>query len=75
VTRERLSEKLASKTGMVWRWITQPGKHDYGDVMAMLFVAAAYSTGIGAGGIAEKIEKPKARVFISRPSNNMRGHR
>jgi hypothetical protein len=48
ICRERLSEKLSSKTGLVWRWITQPGRHDYNDVMKMLYVGAAWH-GIGAG--------------------------
>jgi hypothetical protein len=65
VTRERLSEKLSSKTGMVWRWITQPGKHDYGDAVAMCYVGAAWH-GIGAGGIMPErpryVEKRKCKV-------------
>jgi hypothetical protein len=48
ICREKLSEKLESKTGMIWRWVTMPGKHDYGDVITGCYVAAAWH-GIGAG--------------------------
>lgn len=48
VARERLGEKLEGRMGFVWRWITPPGKHDYGDSMAMAYAGAAYF-GIGSG--------------------------
>jgi hypothetical protein len=64
ICRERLSEKLISKTGMIWRFITMPGRHDYGDAMTGCYVAAAWH-GIGAGGqvITKKyIERRKPKV-------------
>ncbi|OGV61310.1 MAG: hypothetical protein A2498_00885 [Lentisphaerae bacterium RIFOXYC12_FULL_60_16] len=49
VTRERLVEKLHGQYGPVWRWVTAPGWHDYGDALTMCFVGAAWG-GIGTTG-------------------------
>jgi hypothetical protein len=69
-TRERLAGKAPHRiTGqMEWTWITQPGRHDYGDCMTMAYAAAAWG-GIGTGGKAAEAQSGKvARVVIARPS-------
>ncbi len=72
VTRERLLEKLAGEYGPVWRWRTAPGPHDYGDVVTMAYVGAAWG-GIGTGGETQRPQPATARVYVFRPSE--RGHR
>jgi hypothetical protein len=53
---------------MEWTWITQPGRHDYGDCMTMAYAAAAWG-GIGTGGKAAEAKSGKvARVVVARPS-------
>lgn len=49
VCREQLAGKGEIGGQMVWTWNTQPGRHDYGDCMAMAYMAAAWG-GIGTGG-------------------------
>ena len=49
VSREKLIEKLHGQFGPVWRWHVQPGWHDWGDVVTMTYVGAAWG-GIGTGG-------------------------
>ncbi len=61
VTREKLVEKLSGQFGPVWRWHSQPGWHDYGDAVTMLYVAAAWG-GIGTGGgAAPRQQRPAPR--------------
>jgi hypothetical protein len=73
VTRERLAGKAPhSITGqMEWTWITQPGRHDYGDCMTMAYAAAAWG-GIGTTGQPERRAPPAARAVIYRPSQQRR---
>lgn len=59
ICREKLGEKLDGKMGMVWRWITIPGWHDYGDSMAMAYMGAAW-TGIGTGGPGAQQQQRRA---------------
>jgi hypothetical protein len=49
VCREQLAGKAEIAGQMVWVWHTAPGAHDYGDVMAMCFMGAAWG-GIGTAG-------------------------
>ena len=49
IAREQLKGKAEIGGQMFWNWHTQPGPHDYGDVMAQAFAAAAWG-GIGTGG-------------------------
>jgi hypothetical protein len=57
VTREKLLEKLHGQYGAVWRWVTQPGWHDYGDALTMCYVASAWS-GIGTAAAMGDNSKP-----------------
>ena len=45
---ERLAWKRDTPTGTRWEWKMLPGKHDFGDCMAMAYAAAAFG-GIGTG--------------------------
>ena len=67
VCREQLAGKGEVGGAMVWTWNTLPGRHDFGDCMAMLFMGAAWQ-GIGTSGAAATPAPTKARVVISRPS-------
>jgi hypothetical protein len=49
VAREQLQGRQEIAGQMVWVWHTQPGPHDYGDVMTMAYALAAWG-GIGTGG-------------------------
>jgi hypothetical protein len=49
ICREQLAGKGEIGGAMLWNWHTQPGAHDYGDAMAMLYALAA-ANGIGTGG-------------------------
>jgi hypothetical protein len=49
ICREQLAGKGEIGGAMQWVWHTQPGPHDFGDCMAMAFMAAAWQ-GIGTGG-------------------------
>lgn len=60
VTREKLGEKLEGRLGMVWRWLQTPGKHDYGDSMAMAYAGAAWQ-GVGTGGQERRARRPSKR--------------
>jgi hypothetical protein len=60
VTREKLVEKLQGQYGPVWRWHVQPGWHDYGDVVTMLYAGAAWG-GIGTGGYVEPPKPTRKR--------------
>ena len=53
IAREQLKGKAEIGGQMFWNWHTQPGPHDYGDVMAQAFAAAAW------GGIGTGIQMPK----------------
>lgn len=66
ICREQLQGKAEVGGQMIWVWNTQPGKHDYGDCMAMAYMGAAWN-GIGTGGREDKPKKV-ARVIINRPS-------
>ena len=65
ICREQLAGKGEIGGQMVWTWNTQPGRHDYGDVMGMCYMGAAFS-GIGTGGAApikrRYVETRKAKV-------------
>lgn len=67
VCREQLVGKADMGAGTRWEWATQPGQHDYGDVMAMAYMGAAFS-GIGTGGQVEAKPKAKANIPMMRPS-------
>lgn len=56
ICREQLQGKGEIGGQMVWVWNTQPGAHDFGDVMAMAYMGAAWS-GIGTSG---QVLQPKA---------------
>jgi hypothetical protein len=71
ICREILMGKADVGGTMIWNWHTQPGKHDFGDCMAMCYVGAAWG-GIGTGGEIVHEQKQKARVFIYRPSQSRR---
>jgi hypothetical protein len=65
IAREQYMGKADIGGQMIWNWHTQPGKHDYGDCMAMCYVGAAL-IGIGTGGFAsvakKYIERRKPKV-------------
>jgi len=64
IAREQYMGKADIGGQMIWNWHTQPGKHDYGDCMAMCYVGAAWA-GIGTGGqIVQRkyIERRKPKV-------------
>lgn len=65
ICRERLLEKLAGQYGMVWRWATQPGWHDYADALTMCYVAAAWN-GIGTTSGAGMTAKARPPRYIER---------
>jgi hypothetical protein len=46
---------------MIWNYHTQPGKHDFGDVMAMCYAGAAW-VGIGTGGQVVAVQKQRTRA-------------
>lgn len=62
ICRERLAEKLSGKTGYVWKWKSQPGRHDYGDAMAQGYATAAYE-GVGTG-TANAVQPQRKRVSV-----------
>ncbi len=67
ICRERLLEKMQGQYGMVWRWATAPGWHDYGDALTMCYVGAAWS-GIGTQGIVfqkRHVETRKCKVEVA----------
>lgn len=62
ICREPLIGKSDMGAGMRWEWGSQPGPHDYGDVMMMMFAGAAYC-GIGTSGqIQTRRMKNRRRV-------------
>lgn len=64
ICREQLQGKDEVGGQMVWIWNTQPGRHDYGDVMGMGFMGAAWQ-GVGSGGTVSAkryVERRKAKV-------------
>jgi hypothetical protein len=69
VASERLLGKGEIGGMLLWNWVTQPGRHDFGDAMAQGFALAAYG-GIGTGGGAgmKTATSAPARVLTSRPS-------
>jgi hypothetical protein len=67
ICREQLAAKAEMAGAMRWEWHTQPGRHDYGDCMAMCYMGAAWQ-GVGTSGAEPPRERPKARVVIYRPS-------
>jgi len=50
ICREQLAGKAEVGGMMMWNWHTQPGRHDYGDCMAMAYMGAAWA-GIGTQGV------------------------
>jgi hypothetical protein len=58
--REILQGKAETGGKMVYVWATQPGPHDYGDCMSMLYAAAALK-GVGTGGQVAKPTGSKRR--------------
>jgi hypothetical protein len=60
ITREKLRGKGDVGGMTLWNWHTAPGPHDYGDVMAQAYAAAAWQ-GIGTGG---QQVKPKKYVEV-----------
>lgn len=62
IAREQLAGKGEIAGVMQWVWHTQPGRHDYGDVMAMAYMGAAFG-GIGSSGPVQK-KKVSGGVFI-----------
>jgi hypothetical protein len=69
--KERLAEKIDGKTGVIWRWVQLPGRHDYQDAAYQCYVGAAWN-GIGTQGNVEPRKKKKARAIIGRPSQKQR---
>jgi hypothetical protein len=59
----RGKQEVAGRT--VWVWDEQPGRQDYGDAMAMAYMAAAFQ-GIGTGGVIKRasryIERRRPKV-------------
>jgi hypothetical protein len=58
ICREQLRGKEEIGGQMVWVWDTAPGNHDYGDVMSMCYMGAAWG-GIGTAGPVQRQRKPK----------------
>jgi energy-coupling factor transporter ATP-binding protein EcfA2 len=71
ICREQLAGKAEVGGMMMWNWHTQPGRHDYGDCMAMAYMGAAWQ-GIGTQGDVPQAPRPKARVVVYRPSQQQR---
>ena len=63
VCRETLKGKGDVGGQMFWNWHTQPGKHDYGDVIAQAYAGAAWNgIGIGGGNLIKKVAARKRTV-------------
>ena len=60
IAREKLRGKGEVGGMMLWNWATAPGPHDYGDVMAQAFAAAAWG-GISTTGQSPTPIQPKGR--------------
>ena len=60
ICREQLAGKGEIGGQMMWNWHTQPGAHDYGDAMAMLYALAA-ANGIGTGGNVNQQQRQPAK--------------
>jgi hypothetical protein len=60
ICREQLAGKSMVGPQMVWNWHTQPGRHDYGDCMAMAYMGAAWQ-GIGTQGTVTQEVKRSVR--------------
>ena len=60
ICREQLQGKGMVGGEMLWNWHTQPGPHDYGDVLTMCYVAAAWQ-GIGTQGRVVRAAAKKRR--------------
>jgi hypothetical protein len=60
ICREQLAGKDMVGPQMVWNWHTQPGRHDFGDVMAMCYMGAAWG-GIGTQGTVTQEVKRSVR--------------
>lgn len=56
ICREQLAGKGEVGGQTVWTWNSLPGRHDYGDCMAMCYMGAAYG-GIGTSGMQN--QKPR----------------
>jgi hypothetical protein len=65
ICREQLHGKGMIGGELLWNWHTQPGPHDYGDVMTMAYVAAAWQ-GIGTQGrIVRPAQKKRRRTGVT----------
>ncbi len=66
VTREKLLEKIKGQYGYIWRWVTAPGWHDYGDALTMCYVASAWA-GIGtASAMGETSQAPIHKQYVEK---------
>jgi len=64
ICREKLSEVIEGKSGRIWVWRQQPGRHDYGDCVYGCYVGAAWLGLLTTGAIARKkktLPRRKAR--------------
>ena len=60
ICREQLAGKAEVGGMMMWNWHTQPGRHDYGDCMAMAYMGAAWA-GIGTQGNVQMPQQTNRR--------------
>ena len=60
ICRETLMGKADVGGTMFWNWHTQPGKHDFGDCMAMCYAGSAWQ-GIGANA-GNRVVKQRTRA-------------
>ena len=66
--RDHLVEKLPGRDGMIWNYHKAPGRNDYGDVMAMCYMGAAWG-GIGTGGMVTRAKTRPRRGLSVRHVN------
>jgi hypothetical protein len=64
ICREQLAGKAEVGGTCSYIWRTQPGAHDFGDDMAMLYALAA-TAGIGTGGYVKQQGPRRTRVNVS----------
>jgi len=67
ICRERLIEKFDGKTGVMWKWHTAPGRHDYSDSLYQAYVGCAW-LGIGTAGpvVRKKRYKERRKCQVAR---------
>jgi Tat protein translocase TatB subunit len=63
IASEQLKWKQDTPTGLRYEWHTIPGRHDYGDCMAMAFAAADFG-GIRTGGKSEVKQAVRTRMRV-----------